>query len=509
MKTASTSLKTKSKSVLYTSGMNRIAVGLLTLPFVVVLVMPLSASAVDCSGVPNTHPSVANEVAGVPAGTCVPDNQQNNGGLNGGCDENPYPALEQYRSGSNVQITPSGGSGAGTSDLRNGINPALACRLLKFFQYAQQTKGCQFKIVSAYRSAQLQQSICGGGGPNCAAPGRSCHQYGLAVDVSASPGQCMSWATSFLGTQNPNAAGAQQFKLHFPVSTDLVHIQCIENMQGGCSTNTKPCDGSVRINPDLNFTQTSNLPFDQQVRQSLGMQQQPPPPPAPPTQSTPVATPAATTPAQSNTSTQVAPSTDTLNTTPFPAGTCAPQTRCIQDDGNIYYRATTCVDQIYKKCPSGCTGLICNATSSTSNFTDSFFDDTDQSSSGSKATSTFDLIDFFANPPSLSSAIGTATPIDINQNIQDANNAEILGASPQDGDSNLGSGPSTGLSPGVTYQQTFTSGDLSNSPSSYTLGQSSTFQQTLAQMRAVLTTMLPYVTPFGGRVTLTQTYYAE
>lgn len=491
--------------------MQRFASVLVTLPFLFTIALPLSASAVDCSGVAGTHPATADEVPGVSAGTCVPDNQQNNGGLNGGCDFNPYPILQQFNSG--AQIAPSSGGG---TELKDGINPALACRLAQFFKYAQ-TQGCTYKISSAYRSAAKQasvcQSICGNpggctGSAKCGAPGGSCHQYGLAVDIDSSA-QCMSWAQKTLGVGSPGTAG-QQFKIFFPMPSDTVHVQCTENRVGNCSPSTQPCDGSVRINPDLSGIPRpgSSLPFDQQARQALGMQPSPPPPsspPATPSQQTPATSPTATTQTQTNTTSQTPPSTDTLNTTPYPAGTCAPQTRCVQDDGNIYYRATTCVDQLYKKCDSGCTGLICNATSSSSggnSFLSDFFSTStsNQSSNGSKATSTFDLIDFFANPPSLSStAIGTATPIDINQNIQDTGNAEILGAAPQQNSSDtLGTGPTGGLSSGLIPQQTFTSGDLSNSPASYSLQPTSTFQQVLAQMRSVLVAMIPYVQPFGG-----------
>lgn len=464
---------------------------------------PLPASAVDCSGVPGTHPAAANEVPGVAAGTCVGGNTTTTL-LNGGCDTNPYPELEKYKNGGNVEITPSGGPGNGTSDLRNGINPALACRLLKFFQYAQQTKGCVFKINSAYRSAQLQRQLCGNGRQNCAPPGTSCHQYGLAVDVTSSS-QCMSWATSFLGIQNPGSPGAQQFKLHFPVRTDLVHIQCIENMVGGCSASTKPCDGSVRITPDLTFTPTTGLPFDQSLRQALGV---PPPPPPPPAQSavTPISQPTQSTQSQTGT-TATPPSIDTLNSTPYPAGTCTPQTYCSKSDGNIYYRATTCVDQKYQTCPSGCTGLICNATSTTSSNSplsdllsptgDTQSTDSSSDSNTSSGTSTFDLIDFFANPVSNTAAdIGTSTPIDITNAVQDADNASTL--QPQTPNGPVIQTPPQGSSGyGPVPQQTFTSNDLSNTPGAYT-PPVSTFQVTLSAMKATLLIILAHLQPFGG-----------
>lgn len=343
-------------------------------------------------------------------------------------------------------------------------------------------------IESAFRDEQQQADACvhvcgnSGGCPGkCAAPGTSYHQKGLAIDMTSSVSNQQLWELAAQsGLINPSS-------LH---NSDPRHIQS--------SGNSTDCAG-VSVPPG-----GSGLPFDQQARQALGMQPAPPPPPAPPAQPTPASTPA-TTPASTNpSSTQNTPPGigSSLNTTPYPAGTCAPQTYCYQTDGNIYYRASTCVDQIYKQCSSGCTGLICNATSTASNtnpFLSDFSSNTGNgSTNGSSGTSTFDLIDFFANPTGVSTAVGTATPIDVNQAIQDTGNAEVLGAAPPA--SALNGTPAGGQTGGLAPQQTFTSPDLSNSPTSFNPQQASTFQQILAQMQAVLSDMIPYVTPFGGRI---------
>src|SRR3989338_7482 len=116
MKRASTPFFMSWGMVLYTSRMLRTASLLLALPFLFVLI-PTSASAFTCADGTESHAAKAGEVPGVPEGTqtCTQTTI-----LNGGCDFNPYPILDAFRTGGNVQVTPSGVS----SNLQNGINPA-------------------------------------------------------------------------------------------------------------------------------------------------------------------------------------------------------------------------------------------------------------------------------------------------------------------------------------------------------------------------------------------------
>lgn len=207
------------------------------------------------------------EFFGVPSSMCRPADIVI---LQGGCEFNPYPILEsRYKANNNVRITPRG-DGDGLN-LAGGINPSLACRLVKFFEYAEKNQGCRnIKIISSYRSAQQQENLCGDGGTGCAPAGKSCHQYGLAIDVSSS---CTEWMRSFLGKKNPNSVGAQQFQLHFPYSGD--HIQCIENIGASCNPNTRGCDGKASIVPDLSVARRpspTNV-FSNAVRQWLSPQQ--------------------------------------------------------------------------------------------------------------------------------------------------------------------------------------------------------------------------------------------
>lgn len=176
--------------------------------------------------------------------------------LKGGCDGNPYAILEsRYKGGSNVQITPHAADPTSTA-LRAGIDPALACRLTKLFEAAGQ-RGCQVRVISAYRSAQQQQNMCGAGRSGCAPAGKSCHQYGLAIDVSAA---CIPWLR-----QN-----APQFGLTFPYYGD--HIQCAEHRVASCSPSTQPCNGSLAITPN-NVTSMAPLGLGDAFRRAIQPQQ--------------------------------------------------------------------------------------------------------------------------------------------------------------------------------------------------------------------------------------------
>lgn len=143
--------------------------------------------------------------------------------LNGGCDSDPFQALAKYGCTRQNECVPSGPGGQG------GINSGLACRLVKLFDAAARA-GCSPRINSAYRSAAKQASMCGGGRSGCAPAGKSCHQYGLAVDVS-----CADMLRRM----------APQFQLHFPYWGP--HIQCIEHKQASCNPSTPPCKGGGPI----------------------------------------------------------------------------------------------------------------------------------------------------------------------------------------------------------------------------------------------------------------------
>ena len=414
---------------------------LLLLPFFLFVFVPTPAAALKCPDGTESHAAKEGEVPGVSAGTQTCGQA---GILNGGCDTNPYPFLEQRRGG-NVQITPSGGAGS----LANGINPALACRLSKLIQ-AFETKGCSIRISSAYRSASSQaetcKSICGnpgGCGTGCSAPGNSCHQYGLAVDITSN---CTAQLRQYLGTKNPAAQGAQQFKLHFPYSGD--HIQCIENMVAACSVSTRGCDGSVQINPDLS-TIPSASPSSQlsdAIRRAMG--QQPPMPPQPPPPPQP------TLPAQPTLPTQPTISSE-INTSTV----ANPQITPISD--------------------------IINNNSNTNTNT----------KSASSSTSTIDLInEFGSDSVSDSIDIGKAVDIDLNPDTSDA--ISLDGRKPA---TILSATGTLAIYQTLSVPQTFTSSDLANSPlSSSVVGENTFLRNVLQTMKNALLYALNYLKPFGG-----------
>lgn len=193
--------------------------------------------------------------------------------LYGSCPSDPYTMLENMRTGTNVRLRPSASGQGSVSTLTSGIDPVLACRLTKLFEFAQQN-GCSFRINSAYRNEQDQAractNVCGnpsGCAKGCAPPGGSCHQYGLAIDVTGSQ-QCLLW----LRRVSP------QFELHFPYSGN--HLQCKEHKVASCNRSTPSCNGSIQITADprnLSGPNASSAPLglDSIFRNALG--QQPPP----------------------------------------------------------------------------------------------------------------------------------------------------------------------------------------------------------------------------------------
>lgn len=357
-------------------------------------------------------------------------------------------------------------------------------------------------INSAFRDPNQQaaacKSICGqlSCPGKCAAPGHSYHQKGLAVDMKSTVSNQILWAVAAQsGLVNPRGLNI----------SDPRHIQS----SGGtdCAGVAVPTGDTGDYYNDTNhfFPAPPSLPFSNNIRQALGMQQPPPlpPPPLPPPPAAlpqPQMQPSIAAPIAAS-----APPVGTMNATPYPAGTCSPQTYCSQSDGNIYYRATTCVDQVYQRCTSGCSGVVCNASSTSLNSPlGSLLTATDNknenSNTNGNGTSTFDLINFFANAPATVTSVGTATPIDINEEIQNGADASVLTPTSTIDGSVIQTPPQGSVQYGSGQQQTFTSGDLANSPAGYTFVQSTFAQQILAQMKATLLRMLPYVQPFGGAV---------
>src|SRR3989344_3456504 len=302
--------------------------------------------------------------------------------IEGGCNFNPYAVLESEFKGA-PGITPIPGN---NNTARAGLDSALACRLVKLLRFARD-RGCNFKIVSAYRATQGCQGTAG----SCAPQGLSCHQYGLAADIGSTLG-CIKWMKDqVLGVKQPNATFGVKIA-YFSGDYSHVHIQCNETPGAQCRPATPPCNGGMRITP----SDTSGIPDPSQttptsrlsnaVRQSVAPQPAPQPAPA---QTTPA--PAATTPAQQ---------------------TCTPQFTCT--NGVMYYQTSSCATQQYQVCQKGCNGNIC-AVSETSLISDFLTKTptTTVATSTKPATSTFDLIGALVNPATTTVVSTVATSVNL------------------------------------------------------------------------------------------------
>jgi hypothetical protein len=142
--------------------------------------------------------------------------------------------------------------------------------------------------------------------------------------------------------------------------------------------------------------------------------------------------------------------------------------------------------------------------SSTLNANASGNSDTSSSGQGS-GTSTFDLISEFANPIMTATDIGTATPISLNADTSNIENAAALQGTPPPSGGGYASGTIATVQP-TNAQQTFTSNDLAGSPvTSY--APQSTLMNILSTMKNIVLGMFVYLQPFGGVVPSQQ--YAE
>lgn len=176
---------------------------------------------------------------GLPANTLMTSGDQKL--LFGGCSSDLWTYLKAHAT---QEADKGGGRSLVPRPGEAGIQSGLACRLYTFFKYME-TQGCKPQIISAFRSAGVQSQICGPSGKSsgCAAPGRSCHQYGAAVDV----GGCAEKMRGIL----KSVIGKSRFKLHFPYYGP--HIQCVEHACASakcCSDKNKPCGGGGPINFD-------------------------------------------------------------------------------------------------------------------------------------------------------------------------------------------------------------------------------------------------------------------
>ncbi len=387
-----------------------------------------------------------------------------------------------------------------------GLDSKFATCADKFIQQLR-TVDSSACIESAYRSVQDQAAACvhvcgnASGCPGkCAPPGHSYHQKGLAIDIKSTVSNQQLWQT------------AQQSGLYNPSGLHVSDPRHLQADSGSiCSAGNVPAGDTGDYYGDTNgyFQSGSSLPFDNSLRQSLGISTAPagyPMQPAMPSYpSYPAQSAYGTAGSVPTTGTSAtAPSLGTVNTTAYPAGTCQPQTYCSQQNGNIYYRANTCVDQLYEACSNGCSGLTCTSTSTASTNSPfaallmpaqgSMTSQGSGTSSSSASTSPFDLIAAFANAPSVVD-IATATPVDISSAVHDTSNASVMQPSTTPSGPVIQTPPQGSGSYGPMPQQTFMTGDLANSPQT-DAGNAYT-SNILEQMRSVLLAMARYLQPFG------------
>ncbi len=109
----------------------------------------------------------------------------------------------------------------------DGLDPELACRIAALMK-----SDPKIKIIYGYRSIADQTAICGASGKahGCAKPGRSCHQRGLAADLSFPKEYSRAYRQLLLS----------KYKLHLAYSSGA-HVQCIEHKKASVSSCNFPC----------------------------------------------------------------------------------------------------------------------------------------------------------------------------------------------------------------------------------------------------------------------------
>lgn len=371
-----------------------------------------------------------------------------------------------------------------------GLNGDFACRLYKFLKAAD-AAGMNVTLNSGYRSKERQAELYrvhvanGKSGAPVAPPGRSKHNFGLAYDLHYD-GRHSNFGAGARNTEIcirtlPSCKWAHEnagkFDLRYPMLVEPWHVEPGTQVRGGETLPSSPDywisdDGLTYSGAPAPTVPTSGL--TNQIRQALGVApQQAPAPVSQPSQ----------------------------QQTTQPQQICSPSFSCT---GNaMYYQSSTCTREVYQPCPYGCAGNAC-AASSTSPISSTIGGAFGTSTSATSSTAStdeedpLDAISSYLGGFSASAVdIGTSTSVSLALGtIRD-----IAGISEGATHAALSASSSVVISSiqPTNSQQTFTSADLSANPSSsYSPQAQSGFQQTLAEMRAVLEWALQYLKPFGG-----------
>jgi hypothetical protein len=411
-----------------------------------------SAAAFTCASGAESHTATAAEAASVPNGNIV-------AGLTQVCPEDLKLGISADVGAAKQQLSSMlCNSGVNVTQL----DPKFSVCAVKFMTKLRRISPTSC-IESAYRSASKQaavcKSICGQlSCPGlCAAPGRSYHQKGLAIDIGKLnvPLQTFWKLASQSGLGNPSG-------LH---KSDPNHIQV---MNGGSNCS----DIGYAPTTDDIFTAgpaSSNPYFGYSASPMPSMQ--------------PVGTPTVTIPSTSSDTSQ--------STNQTQSQICTPSFSCT---GNImYYKTTSCTTQVYQTCPYGCGENSCNLSTSTSAtvgtgvsgvFATSTNTNTNTNDNSSDATSSVsDILNSYLNPTAVE--IGTSTSLAFRLNPE-TGDIEQIPVITNTGSLSPASGVISSIQP-VAGQQTFTSNDLSGSGGYFSSQQqASSFQKVLEGMKSAL-----------------------
>ncbi|MEK7601381.1 MAG: M15 family metallopeptidase [Patescibacteria group bacterium] len=383
------------------------------------------------------------------------------------CPESPVPYLESKRENGGVDVA--------------HLNPDFACRLYRFIK-ASDAEGKRIKITSGYRSIAKQADLyraCQARG-NCttvAPPGRSKHNYGIAVDLTFDG----VWPNTPKGNTNTVACiqrylscrwaheKSSTYGLRWPMVYESWHIEPGTAVRGGEQLPSDPAYWSS--DSGTNYNGAPFVPY------------QPLPQPSIMNSPAPAVTPTQTPTTQTQTQT---PSTNQPQV-------CDPKLSC---SGNVtYYQTSSCTTQVYQVCQYGCstTGSACatstsTAATSTRNQTGTGIDITNKNSNDNDNATTgpsvSELLDRMVNPVSFTSTeIGTSTSLVFRLN-PDTGDIETLDDSERPKDA-VAPGTITSVQP-PPGQQTFTSDDLANTYNGQYGTQSSTFQSVLDGLKSAL-----------------------
>ena len=296
------------------------------------VLFPFAVNAAN--GLPCNNPHTANkldEAAGYPPGSqvCPSVYQQS------GVTPESGQAKEYLKS-----LPKEAKSRCGTeSDESIGrLNAQFSICAANFVRAYQSTYGDPIRVNSAFRLPQQQVCVCQGEKGLCGKPGKvdpksgvvvggSNHQRGVAIDITPASRdyarmQAFARSNPKLGVFFPHGMG------------DRVHLEPA----------TVACGRGQNVAVPGATNATPSSPITNAIRNAINPQPalQPAPVQPPPQQTQPASAP---------------PPLGTANTTPYQAGTCAPQFYC--SNNNLYYRSSSCVDRINQVCPKGCSGVSC------------------------------------------------------------------------------------------------------------------------------------------------------